>query len=202
MMILAMDPKLSMDPDPSVEPARQYGRILGLARHFAEEEGARVEVVTAEPDGWDELDGRVRLHRLDAAEARHPLPWLEHTIVIRLPRVAVRPVVRFGRPGARLERARTSASRTVHRRVFLPFYRHARPLVLARVARRRLPRDLAAAPPVRVIVMDRRPCRSPAAWPAATRTPSSRPARTATSTPSPDRRRRQRCSVSSPDDSA
>ncbi|MBE1533089.1 hypothetical protein [Actinomadura algeriensis] len=155
VMVLAMDPKLSMDPDPSVEPKRQYARIIGLARHFVEEESARVDVVTAEPGGWEKLDERVRLHRLDAAEARHPLPWLEHMLVIRLPRVAVRPVARLGRPGARLERARTSASRTVHKRLFLPFYRHARPLVLARVARRRLPRDLAAAPPVRIIVMDR-----------------------------------------------
>ncbi|MFV2173032.1 hypothetical protein ACFHW2_24895 [Actinomadura sp. LOL_016] len=155
VMVLAMDPRLAMDTDPSVEPSRQYRRIIGLAGHFAAEEGARVEVVTAEPDGWDGLDERVRLHRLDTAEARHPLTWLEHALVIRVPRLVVRPVARLGRPGARLDRARTGASLAVHRRLFLPFYRHARPLVLARVARRRLPRDAGAAPLVRVIVMDR-----------------------------------------------
>ncbi|QFG22366.1 hypothetical protein [Actinomadura sp. WMMB 499] len=154
VMVLALDPKLSMDAAPSVEPSRQYRRIIGLAGHFAAEEGARVDVVTAEPGGWKGLDERVRLHRLDGAEARHPLTWLEHTLVIRVPRLLVRPVARLGRPGRRLDRARTTASLAVHRRLFLPFYRHARPLVLSRVARRRLPDD-ADAPLVRVIVMDR-----------------------------------------------
>lgn len=155
VIVLAMDPKLSMDPVPSVEPRLQYRRIVGLAGHFAGEEGAEVDVVTAEPGGWDGLDDRVRLHRLHAAEARHPLPWLEHALVVRVPRLLARPVKRLGRPGARLDRARSTASTTVHRRVFMPFYRHARPLVLARVARRRLPREVAAAPLARVIVMDR-----------------------------------------------
>ncbi|MFD0901546.1 hypothetical protein [Actinomadura sediminis] len=153
VIVLAMDPALRTDAAPSVEPRRQYRRIIGLAAHFAEE-GAEVDVVTAEPGGWDALDGRVRLHRLDEAEARHPLPWLEHTLVVRVPRLLARPVKRLGRPGARLDRARSTASTTVHRRVFLPFYRHARPLVLARVARR-LPRDVRTAPLARVIVMDR-----------------------------------------------
>ncbi|MGI5204918.1 hypothetical protein ACQEU6_25495 [Spirillospora sp. CA-108201] len=154
VLVLAMDPRLAMDPDPSVAPKRQHKRVVGLAGYFAEE-GARVDVVTAEPDGWANLDGRVRLHRLDRAEARHPLPWLEHTLVIRVPRLAVRPVARAGGPGARLDRARSRASRTVHRRLFVPFYRHVRPHLLARIARRRVLREIDTGGLVRVIVMDR-----------------------------------------------
>ncbi|NDU71891.1 hypothetical protein GWI34_04515 [Actinomadura sp. DSM 109109] len=154
VLVLAMDPRLTMDPVPSVPPGRQHRRVIGLAGYFAEE-GARVDVVTAEPDGWADLDGRVRLHRLDRAEARHPLPWLEHTAVIRVPRIAVRPVARAGRAGARLERARTRLSLGVHRRLFVPFYRHVRPLLLARVARRHVLREIDTGGLVRVIVMDR-----------------------------------------------
>ncbi|MEU8801604.1 hypothetical protein [Spirillospora sp. NPDC048819] len=155
VLIVAMDPGLTMDPKPNVKPIRQYGRIIGLAGHFAAEEGARVELLTAGSDGWDELDERVRLHRLDRAEAGHPLPWLEHTLVVRLPRIVVLPVARRGRRGARLDRARITASRHVHRRLFVPFYRHVRPLLLARIARRRVLRDIDPAGLARVIVMDR-----------------------------------------------
>ncbi|MEU8117949.1 hypothetical protein AB0C21_04490 [Spirillospora sp. NPDC049024] len=154
VLVLAMDPRLTMDPVPNVPPKRQHKRVIGLAGYFAEE-GAQVDLVTAEPDGWANLDGRVRLHRLDAAEARHPLPWLEHTVLIRLPRIAVRPVARAGRVGAGLERARTRASRVAHRRLFVPFYRHVRPHLLARIARRRVLRGLDTGGLVRVIVMDR-----------------------------------------------
>ncbi|WP_433476238.1 hypothetical protein ACQPZP_03825 [Spirillospora sp. CA-142024] len=155
VMVLAMDPRLTMDPDPAVPVKRQYRRIIGLAGHFVAEEGAEVDLVTAEPGGWQKLDERVRLHRLDRAEARHPLPWLEHTLVIRVPRLVVRPVARLGRPGALLERVRTRASRAVHRRLFVPFYRHVRPHLLARIARRRVLRDIDTGRLVRVIVMDR-----------------------------------------------
>ncbi|MFG2016996.1 hypothetical protein [Actinomadura geliboluensis] len=155
VLVLALDPRLAMDPKPSVPARRQYKRIIGLAGHFVDEEGAQVDLVTAEPDGWDELDGRVRLHRLDRAEARHPLPWLEHTIVTRMPRVIVRPVAGLGRPGARLDTARTRLSVGVHRRLFVPFYRHVRPMLLARIARRRVLRGLDPARLTRVVVMDR-----------------------------------------------
>lgn len=154
VLVVAMDPGLTMDPRPNVKPIRQYSRIIGLAGHFAAEEGARVELLTAESGGWDELDVRVRLHRLDRAEAGHPLPWLEHTLVVRLPRTVMRPVAR-GRRGARLDRLRTTASRRVHRRLFVPFYRHVRPLLLARIARRRVLRDIDPATLARVVVMDR-----------------------------------------------
>ncbi|MFG2088485.1 MULTISPECIES: hypothetical protein [unclassified Spirillospora] len=148
VLVVAMDPGLTMDPKPNVKPLRQYRRIIGLAGHFAAEEGARVELLTAGSDDWDELDDRVRLHRLDRAEARHPLPWLEHALVVRMPRIVVRPV-------ARLDRARTTASRRVHRWLFVPFYRHVRPLLLARIARRRVLRDIDPARLTRVVVMDR-----------------------------------------------
>ncbi|WP_433466306.1 hypothetical protein [Spirillospora sp. CA-128828] len=155
VLVLAMDPRLTMDPDPAVPVKRQYRRIIGLAGHFVAEEGAEVDLVTAEPGGWQKLDERVRLHRLDQAEARHPLPWLEHTLVIRVPRIVVRPVARLGRPGALLERVRTRVSRAVHRRLFVPFYRHVRPHLLAGIARRRVLRDIDTGLLVRVIVMDR-----------------------------------------------
>ncbi|MBB4774648.1 hypothetical protein [Actinomadura livida] len=155
VLVVAMDPGLTMDPRPNVKPVRQYRRIIGLAGHFAAAEGARVELLTAESDGWDDLDGRVRLHRLDRAEAGHPLLWLERTLVFRLPRLVVRPVARRGRRGARLDRARTMASRRVHRRLFVPFYRHVRPLLLARIARRHVLRDVDPAGLARVVVMDR-----------------------------------------------
>lgn len=155
VLVLAMDPGLTMDPDRAVPAKRQYKRIIGLAGHFVEEEGAEVDLVTAEADGWQSLDERVRLHRLDKAEARHPLPWLEHTLVVRGPRLALRPVTRLGRPGAVLSRVRNRASRGVHRRLFVPFYRHVRPHLLARIAQRRLLRDIDTARLARVIVMDR-----------------------------------------------
>jgi hypothetical protein len=155
VLVLALDPQLAMDPKPLVPARRQYKRIIGLAGHFVDEEGAQVDLVTAEPDGWDELDGRVRLHRLDRAEARHPLPWLEYTIVTRMPRVLVRPVVRLGGPGARLNTVRTRLSRGVHRRLFVPFYRHVRPLLLARIAQRRVMCGIDPARLTRVVVMDR-----------------------------------------------
>ncbi|MGC4954738.1 hypothetical protein ACLQ2P_16110 [Actinomadura citrea] len=154
VLVLAMDPRLAMDPVPNVPPKRQHKRVIGLAGYFAEE-GARVDVVTAEPDGWANLDERVRLHRLDKAEARHPLPWLEHTVVIRAPRIAVRPVARAGPLGARLDRLRSRVSRAVHRRLFVPFYRHVRPHLLARIARRRVLREIDTGGLVRVVVMDR-----------------------------------------------
>ncbi|MFI0366731.1 hypothetical protein ACH35V_02560 [Actinomadura sp. 1N219] len=155
VLVLAMDPRLTMDPKPNVKPSRHYKRIIGLTAHFAEEEGAQVDLVTAESGDWAELDERVRLHRLDRAEARHPLPWLEHTIVVRVPRLILWPMARLGRPGALVESTRTKGSRFVHRRFFVPFYRHVRPHLLARVARRRVLREIEMAEVVRVIVMDR-----------------------------------------------
>lgn len=155
VLVLAMDPRLTMDPRPAVPVKRQYKRIIGLAGHFAVEEGAQVDLVTAEPGGWDALDERVRLHRLDKAEAGHPLPWLEHTLVVRLPRLIVRPVAGLGRPGALLNGARSRFSRAVHRRLFVPFYRHVRPHVLARIARRRVLGQIDTDQVVRVVVMDR-----------------------------------------------
>ncbi|WP_152563834.1 MULTISPECIES: hypothetical protein [Actinomadura] len=155
VLVLAMDPGLTMDPDPAVSAKRQYARIIGLAGHFAEEEGAEVHLVTAEGDGWRDLDERVRLHRLDRAEGGHPLPWLEHALVVRAPRLVLRPVTRLGGPGARLSRVRSRASRGVHRRLFVPFYRHVRPLLLARLAQRRLLREIGTDRLARVIVMDR-----------------------------------------------
>ncbi|MEO3827931.1 hypothetical protein [Actinomadura sp. B10D3] len=155
VLVLAMDPGLTMDPDRTVPAKRQYARIIALAGHFAEEEGAEVHLVTAEGDGWQDLDERVRLHRLDRVEGRHPLPWLEHALVYRVPRLVLRPVTRLGAPGARLSHVRSSASHGVHRRLFVPFYRHVRPLLLARIARRRLLRDIGTGRLARVIVMDR-----------------------------------------------
>jgi hypothetical protein len=154
VLVLAMDPKLSMDPVPIVPVKRQYRRIIGLTRDLAQE-GVRVDLVTAEPGGWTKLDERVRLHLLDKAEGRHPLPWLESTVVVRAPRFVLRPAARLGRPGALLESARARASRFVHRRLFVPFYRHVRPHLLARIARRRVLRDLDTSGLVRVVVMDR-----------------------------------------------
>lgn len=145
VLILAMDPK---------SHKRGYKRAAALAAHFLDEEGARVDVVTAERGGWGRLDERARLHRLDRAEAGHPLPWLEHTIVTRVPRAAVRPLTRLGRPGAVLDRVRSRASGFVHRRLFLPFYRHVRPLILARIARRRVLPGIDTAELRRVIVLD------------------------------------------------
>lgn len=155
VLVLAMDARLTMDPKPNVKPSRHYRRIVGLTNYFADEEGARVDLVTAEPGEWAELDERVRLHRLDKSEARHPLPWLERTLVVRVPRLLVWPVARLGRPGALVESVRNRGSRFVHRRLFVPFYRHVRPHLLARIARRRVLREIEMAEVVRIIVMDR-----------------------------------------------
>ncbi|RFS86059.1 hypothetical protein D0T12_05360 [Actinomadura spongiicola] len=155
VLVLAMDPRLMMDPKPHVKRSRHQARIIGLAGYFVEEERAEVDLVTADSGGWERLDERVRLHRLDKAEARHPLPWLERTIVVRVPRLLVRPVARLGRLGAALEKARNRGSQAVHRRVFVPFYRHVRPLLLSRIGWRRALRDVDMTQVARVVVMDR-----------------------------------------------
>ncbi|WP_141578947.1 hypothetical protein [Actinomadura sp. WMMA1423] len=160
VLIVAMDPR---------SHSRGYKRVTGLAAHFLNEEGAQVDVVTAEPRGWGKLDERARLHRLDAAEARHPLPWLERTVVIRAPKAVVWPFKRLGRVGGVLGRAQNRVSSAVHRRLFLPFYRHVRPLVLARIARRRVLRDIDMAHVKRVIVLD--DTSAPFAWRLARRNP-------------------------------
>jgi hypothetical protein len=160
VLILVMDPR---------SHHRGHKRVVGLAAHFLNEEGARVDVVTAEPRGWGKLDERVRLHQLNRREARHPLPWLEHTLVTRVPRALVRPLGRLGRPGALLASAQSRISGAVHRRLFLPFYRHVRPLVLARIARRRVLRDIDMTKVARVIVMDE--VSVPCAWRLAHRNP-------------------------------
>lgn len=145
VLILAMDPR---------SHKRGYKRVAGLAAHFLDEEGALVDVVTAEARGWGRLDERARLHRLERAEARHPLPWLEHTVVSRAPRALLWPLRRLGRAGAIVDGLQRRVSGAVHRRLFLPFYRHVRPLLLARIARRRVLRDIDMAQVKRVIVMD------------------------------------------------
>lgn len=138
---------VAMNPD-------RRKRIIRLATYFLDE-GAQVDVLTAERRGWKQLDERARLHRLDSAEARHPLPRLERLLVVRVPQLAVRPLARLGRPGAALERVRGRLSSAVHRRLFLPFYRHVRPLLLARIAQRRVMRDIDMTQVVRVVVADK-----------------------------------------------
>ena len=145
VLILAMDPK---------SHKRGHKRVAGLAAHFLDEEGATVDVVTAEARGWGRLDERARLHMLDRAEARHPLPWFESTVVSRGPRALLWPLRRLGRAGAVVDGLQRRLSSAVHRRLFLPFYRHVRPLLLARIARRRVLRDIDMAQVKRVIVMD------------------------------------------------
>ncbi|TDD73210.1 hypothetical protein E1293_32040 [Actinomadura darangshiensis] len=145
VLILVLDPK---------SHKRNYKRVAGLTSYFLDEEGAQVDVLTAEPRGWGRLDERARLHHLHAAEARHPLPWLERMVVTRLPRFAVRPLKRLGRPGDVLGRVQGRLSSAVHRRLFLPFYRHVRPLLLARIARRRIRREIDMGEVRRIIVMD------------------------------------------------
>jgi hypothetical protein len=114
-----------------------------------------VDLVTAHPKGWDDLDERARLHQLHPIEARHPLPWLERAVVVRAPRLAARPLARLGRPGALLDGARSRISNAVHRRLFMPFYRHVQPLILARIARRRVLPGIDMTQVVRVVVADR-----------------------------------------------
>ncbi|GAA4233753.1 hypothetical protein GCM10022254_36930 [Actinomadura meridiana] len=145
VLILVLDPR---------SHKRSFKRVDGLARHFLDEEGANVDVVTAEPRGWDLLDERARLHMLDKAEARHPLPWLERTVVSRVPRLLVRPLKPLGPVGRFLDRAQTRVSGIVHKRVFLRFYRHVRPLLLMRIVRRCVDRDIDMAEVRRVIVID------------------------------------------------
>jgi hypothetical protein len=161
VLILVMDPG---------SHERCYPRVSGLASHFLDEEGARVDVLTAEPRGWGKLDERARLHRLDEAEAGHPLRRLEHVLVNRMPRRAVRPLRRLGSPGASICRLQGRVSGAVHRRLFLPFYRHVRPLLLARIARRRVLHGIDMAEISRVVVMD--DASVPLAWRLARRHPA------------------------------
>ncbi|MES9536472.1 MULTISPECIES: hypothetical protein [unclassified Actinomadura] len=160
VLILAMDPR---------GHKRGHARVASLVASFLDEEGARVDVVTAEPRGWEKLDERVRLHRLDGTEARHPLLWLEQAVVSRAPRRIVRPLNRLGRPGAVLGRAQSRVSDAVHRRLFLPFYGQVRPLLLARIARRRVLSGIDMAKVSRVVVMD--DASVPCAWRLARRHP-------------------------------
>lgn len=41
MLVLAMDPGLTMDPDPAVSAKRQYARIIGLAATSRRRRGPR-----------------------------------------------------------------------------------------------------------------------------------------------------------------
>ncbi|GLZ09066.1 hypothetical protein Acsp03_65320 [Actinomadura sp. NBRC 104412] len=143
VLVLAMDPG-----------GGRRAEVSELAGYFLNE-GAQVDLVTAREKGWDELDERVRLHQLRPIEARHPLPWLERALVIRAPRLVSRPVKRLGPPGAFLDRVRSRISGTIHRRLFLPFYKHVRPLLLARLARRRVLPRIDMSQVERVVVADR-----------------------------------------------
>ncbi|WP_395104640.1 hypothetical protein [Actinomadura sp. SCN-SB] len=138
----------------AMAPGSKRKQVIRLAAFYLDE-GAQVDLVTAERREWANLDERTRVHRLDAAEARHPLPWLENTLVTRAPRLLLRPVARLGRPGAALERARGRVSNAIHRRLFLPFYKHVRPWLLVRLARRCALRDLDMTQVVRIVVADR-----------------------------------------------
>ncbi|RKS68393.1 hypothetical protein BZB76_6657 [Actinomadura pelletieri DSM 43383] len=127
--------------------------VIDMAAHFLDE-GAEVELVTAKR-GWDELDERARLHQLHELEAKHPLTWLENAVVIRAPRVVFLPTRLLGRPGRKLDRVRSKSSKWVHRKLYLPVYKHIRPLLLARIARRRVMPGIDMTGVVRVIVADR-----------------------------------------------
>lgn len=145
----------------AMDPGSRRKKAVRLAAYFLDE-GRDVDLVTAERRGWNNLDERTRVHRLDEAEGRHPILWLENTLVVRLPRLAVRPFARLGRLGASLDRMQRRVGGVVHRRLFLPFYRHIRPLVLARLARRRVLRGIDMAQVERVVVVD--PTAVPLAW--------------------------------------
>jgi hypothetical protein len=125
---------------------------------FLLDRGAEVTLVTTQAQKWPGLDPRTEVLELSAHESRHPVRYLEWLVVFRLPRV---PFSLLGRvPGMRgkaagLQRAyEQKLAWRFHRRIFERAYKGVRPLVLWRVARRRVLPTLDFAATDLLLVLD------------------------------------------------
>ncbi|GAA3371510.1 hypothetical protein GCM10020367_22470 [Streptomyces sannanensis] len=141
-------------------PAEPVGRAVVLAltppkpkriADFANalvERGVEVTVVTAKTDVWaaSQLDARVPVVSIEAAEKKLTVPRAERFVVYRAPRAVLRRArkVAAGRRDAigpelavaAAQRAHTKVANAWHKKVFNRGYREVRPQLLSRIARR------------------------------------------------------------------
>jgi hypothetical protein len=137
--------------------------VVGYVHHLVGT-GVQVDLIVpaAESTRRAPLDRSVRVHPLMTSEARHPVFRLEQLLVFRVPGailVRARSLARrcgLG-PADRLltglTRGHRRTARMVHRRMFMPFYRHLRPWLLALRARRAL-RDVDLTAVDRIVAAD------------------------------------------------
>ncbi|MFG1740100.1 hypothetical protein ACGFLT_18920 [Micromonospora chalcea] len=120
---------------------KPHEKVVALAERLLDE-GARLDVVVLSDTNWADLAGRpnVRLFTLGAAEKRHPLLRTERIVVTSGPRRVARGLSRLtgGGPASGLSRRQERLSRAFHKRVFMKAYSNVRPLVLSRLADKRL----------------------------------------------------------------
>ncbi|WP_067070081.1 hypothetical protein [Carbonactinospora thermoautotrophica] len=135
------------------------------------DQGDEAVLVTVRFQSWPEVDPRARVIDLADGEARHPIPRIERLILFRIPRLGFRFLAavlrRIGRIPVLGRPARSAGGKvpamlqryerfgiTVHRRAYLPVYRHLRPYVLWRVARKAALRQLGLDSADLVVVAD------------------------------------------------
>ncbi|TPQ18273.1 hypothetical protein [Streptomyces sporangiiformans] len=124
-------------------------RVLAYALYLLRR-GVPVDLVTptAPSSPTSATFPHFRVWEMKSVEERHPVKWLQYTVVHRLPSGVLNRVRRVARRvpgGGPVLRAERLARRThrrvadlVDRRLFWPVYDHVRPLVLARASRRAL----------------------------------------------------------------
>ncbi|MFI5834044.1 hypothetical protein ACIA5A_10250 [Micromonospora sp. NPDC051300] len=119
---------------------KPHDRVVALAERLLDE-GARLDVVVLSDTNWAELAERpgVRLFTLGAAEKRHPLLRAERLVVTSGPRKVAGGIGRIAGGAANgLRRRQERLSRAFHKRVFMKAYANVRPMVLSKLATKRL----------------------------------------------------------------
>ncbi|ATO13976.1 hypothetical protein CO540_09140 [Micromonospora sp. WMMA2032] len=120
---------------------RPHDRVLALAERLLDE-GARLDVVVLSEGNWAELAGRpgLRLFTIGAAEKRHPLLRAERLVVTSGPRRVAGGLGRLAGKSVAggLRRRQERLSRAFHKRVFMKAYTNVRPMVLSKLALKRL----------------------------------------------------------------
>lgn len=107
------------------------------------DEGHEVTLATLNSDKWPDLDARVQVVQLRAAELRHPIPAIEEFLLFKGPRKAFRFARRMGSRSVtlvaqvdRAQRAWISRARRIHRTYWNPAYRPLRPWIIWRASRK------------------------------------------------------------------
>ncbi|OZV80973.1 hypothetical protein CA850_12500 [Micromonospora echinospora] len=121
---------------------RPHERVIALAENLIEQ-GALVDVLVMDDQGWQDVIGRpnLRVHSLDGAERRHLVMRAERVAVFRGPGAVLSGLGKLTgqRPVRPLVRGHEKLAGAFHRRVFMKSYAAVRPMVLSRLFERRLP---------------------------------------------------------------